>query len=649
MTNGKVRVIIENVQPVVDGGLYLAKRTIGERVDVTAHIFADGHDHVRASVLYKKAGASSWQSMEMRPTFNDEWTASFHVDEIGKYVFVVHAWIDHFDTWYDGFKKKSAAFVDVHIELMEGALHLKKLAGLNSNPGLTSLSKKLEDKGRYSDAIATVLSAEFAEIIHENPLKENETRTGEFEIVVEHKKALYSTWYELFPRSSSLQRGKHGTFQDCIRLLPRVAAMGFDVLYFPPIHPIGKVNRKGKNNNVRAAPGEPGSPWAIGSNEGGHKSILSELGTLDDYKKLIAEAKKHGIDIAFDLAFQCAPDHPYVTEHPEWFKQRPDGSVQYAENPPKKYQDIYPFYFETENWHKLWEELKSVIIYWVEQGVRIFRVDNPHTKPIPFWQWVIREVNALHPEVIFLAEAFTRPKVMASLAKVGFTQSYTYFTWRVGKQEIIDYMNELVSSPSRNYFRPNFWPNTPDILPYHLQHQGENSFILRFALAATLSSSYGLYGPPYEFYENTPMEGKEEYHNSEKYEIRQFDWKRTNRMTDIISMVNKARKANEALHSTWNIQFCTIENANLIAFLKATDDLSNIILVVVTLDPHTNQSGYIQLPKDSLKLGDKINVKVQDLITEEHYTWTQEWNYVELNPNKMPFHLFKLQLHESNM
>jgi starch synthase (maltosyl-transferring) len=425
--------------------------------------------------------------------------------------------------------------------------------------------------------------------------------------------------------------------------------MGFDVLYFPPIHPIGKVNRKGKNNSVRSQPGEPGSPWAIGSDEGGHKSVLPALGTLDDYRQLIHEAAKYNIKIALDLAFQCAPDYPYVKEHPEWFKQRPDGSIQYAENPPKKYQDIYPFNFECDNWKELWDELKSVIIFWIEQGVTIFRVDNPHTKPIPFWQWAIAEVNKEYPHIIFLAEAFTRPKVMASLAKIGFQQGYTYFTWRVTKQEITDYMKELVYGPSRNYFRPNFWPNTPDILPYHLQNQGENSFILRFALASTLSSSYGMYGPSYEFLENTPVENKEEYFNSEKYEVRHYDWKRTNRMTDIISLVNKARKENAALQSTWNIQFCSIENDNLIAYLKATDDLSNIILVVVTLDPFVSQQGFVQLPKERLKLSDKINVKVTDLITEEKYTWTQEWNYVELNPYKLPFHIFKLEVHESNM
>ncbi|MEO7990022.1 MAG: alpha-1,4-glucan--maltose-1-phosphate maltosyltransferase [Chryseolinea sp.] len=636
---GQARVIIENVQPQVDGGLYPAKRTIGERVDVSADIFGDGHDHIRARTHMRKEG-QSWKQIEMTPTFNDGWRASFIVTEKGNYHFTVSAWIDQFDTWYDGFKKKAAVHIDVHVELMEGAQFLRRL-------NLESNAKKLE--GDYNKAIEYVLGPEFGELVHANPLIEFETTyPKEFVVRVEHTKANFSTWYELFPRSASLE-GKHGNFKDVIKLLPRVASMGFDVLYLPPIHPIGKVNRKGKNNNVRSLPGEPGSPWAIGSDEGGHKSVHAELGTLDDYKKLIEEAKKQNIDIALDLAFQCAPDHPYVTEHPEWFKQRPDGTIQYAENPPKKYQDIYPFNFETESWKELWVELKSVITFWIDNGVNIFRVDNPHTKPIPFWEWAIAEVNKEYDDIIFLAEAFTRPKIMDSLGKIGYTQSYTYFTWRVDKQEITQYMNELVEGPSRNFFRPNFWPNTPDILPFHLQYQGENIFIIRMALAATLSSNYGIYGPPYEFYDNVPMPGKEEYHDSEKYEVKRFDWKKTNGMTDIITILNYARKTHKALQSTWNIQFLTIENPNLIAYIKATDDLSNIILTVVNLDPNARQVGYVQLPRERLKLSDRINVKVHDLITDDHYTWMQEWNYVELDPFKMPFHLFKLEVHESYM
>jgi starch synthase (maltosyl-transferring) len=643
---GQSRVMIENVQPQVDGGLYPAKRTVGERVDVTADIFGDGHDHIRAQVWYKKDGDAEWTTVEMLHVMNDSWKGTFHVQQKCSYLYTVVAWIDHFETWYDGFKKKAAAHVDVKVELQEGVIILKKLAK-DKNNELLSAATKLE--APYNTAIEYVLSEEFKEIVHHYPLVEFETLYDKvLPITVEYKKANFSSWYELFPRSASLE-GKHGTFQDVIKLLPRVAAMGFDILYLPPIHPIGKLNRKGKNNNVNAEPGEPGSPWAIGSDEGGHKSIHQELGTLEDYKRLIREAKHYHIDIALDLAFQCAPDHPYVKENPQWFKQRPDGSIQYAENPPKKYQDIYPFNFETDDWMALWQELKSVITFWIDNGVQIFRVDNPHTKPIPFWQWAIAEVNKLYPDIIFLSEAFTRPRIMASLGKIGFTQSYTYFTWRTSKAEIIEYMNELVNGPSRNYFRPNFWPNTPDILPWHLQHQGENIFIIRLALAATLSSNYGIYGPVYEFYDNIPMEGKEEYYNSEKYEVKQHDWKRTNRMTDIITIINKARKDHAALQSTWNIHFCFIENPNLLAFVKATDDLSSIVLVVVNLDQHNKQNGYVQLPKSLLKIGDHVNVKLYDVMTDDHYTWTQEWNYVEIDPYKMPFHLFKLEVHESYM
>lgn len=642
------RVWIEDVQPQVDGGLYPAKRTVGERVDVTASIFSDGHDHLRAEVKYRFGADGTWMAVPLTHGMNDTWTASFYVTEKGSYFFYVQAWVDHLDTWFDGIRKKMAAQVDVSLELREGAAFLRSVGGQEKE--LKQWAEILDSPSRNEEAMRLVASEAFERMVHGHPYRMHVSRQADdLEIRVEHPQALFSTWYELFPRSSALTPGVHGTFQDTIRLLPRIAAMHFDVLYLPPIHPIGKVNRKGKNNSVTARPGEPGSPWAIGSDEGGHKSIHKELGTLADYKRLQQEAAKYGIRIALDLAFQCAPDHPYVKDHPDWFRQRPDGSIQYAENPPKKYQDIYPFNFESEDWEGLWEELKSVIFYWIDNGITIFRVDNPHTKPFGFWEWVIAEVNKKYTDIVFLSEAFTRPKVMAALAKIGFTQSYTYFTWRVTKQEIIDYMTELVQGPSRNYFRPNFWPNTPDILPWHLQHQGENMFIIRFALASTLSASYGMYGPPFEFGENVPVEGKEEYYNSEKYEVKHYDWRRTNRMTDIITIVNKARQDNPAMHSTWNIQFLTIENPNLVAYLKATDDLSNILLVVVTLDPHQRQTGYVQLPLARLGLGESINVKLNDLITGEYYTWTQEWNYVELEPNKMPFHLFQLEVHPSQM
>lgn len=647
LIKGQSRVVIENVQPEVDGGAYPARRTVGERVNVYASIFGDGHDLIRARLLYKKEGATTWETTAFRHTLNDEWFGFFQVAEKGNYLFTIEAWIDHFETWYEGFKKKTEAGLDVHVELQEGALILRELS--NADKNLIAAARKLQNTSDYRGAIGFVLSDEFRQIVHDHPFVRHEIRYGkELRVIAEHRKTGFSTWYELFPRSASLE-DRHGTFKDVIKLLPRTAAMGFDVLYLPPIHPIGKINRKGKNNNVQAAPGEPGSPWAIGSDEGGHKSIHPQLGTLEDFQKLLAEAKRFNIDIALDLAFQCAPDHPYVKEHPQWFKHRPDGSIQYAENPPKKYQDIYPFDFETDDWKNLWLELKSIIEYWIEVGVKIFRVDNPHTKPLRFWKWVIAEITKTYDDVLFLSEAFTRPKIMTALAKMGFHQSYTYFTWRETKHELIEYVSELVYGPGRNYFRPNFWPNTPDILPYHLQYQGENSFIIRLALAATLSSNYGIYGPPFEFCENVPVPGKEEYLDSEKYEIKRYDWRKSNRMTDIISIVNKARREHPALQSTWNIWFCTIDEPYLLAYMKATDDFSDIFLVVVNLDPHNRRSGFVQLPREQLQLSNHINIKLHDLLTDEHYTWTQEWNYVELDPFKMPFHLFKLEVHESFM
>lgn len=647
---GQSRVIIENVQPQVENGRHPAKRSVGDLVQITADIFADGHDHIRAEVCYRKKDKKKWMCVPMEPEGNDLWCASFKVDEKGMYVYTVQAWIDHFETWYAGFKKKVAAKIDVSVEILEGFEFLKKLEA-NGEDTIANTIKILESKKSDKDKTAFFLSPEFEKLVADFPLKEFETTIEtELPIIVESRRAEFTTWYELFPRSASTSGGKkHGTFKDVIKLLPRIELMGFDVLYLPPIHPIGTIHRKGPNNSVTAKKGDPGSPWAIGSAAGGHKAVHPELGEMSDYENLIKEAKKRGIDIALDLAFQCAPDHPYVKEHPEWFKKRPDGTIQYAENPPKKYQDIYPFDFECEDWKNLWDELKSITLFWIDKGITIFRVDNPHTKPIPFWEWMITEVHKEHPDIIFLAEAFTRPKIMNSLAKVGFNQSYTYFTWRVNKQEIVEYMNELVAGPSRNFFRPNFWPNTPDILPYHFQHQDENIFIIRLALAATLSANYGIYGPPYEFGENVPIDGKEEYTDSEKYEIKQYDWKRTNRMTDIITLINKARKEQPALQSTWNIYFCQIENSNLLAFIKYTEDFGNIMLVVVNLDQHNKHQGYLQIPKSLLRLGDSINIKLHDLITEDRFTWTQEWNYVELDPNRMPFHLFKLEIQESHM
>jgi len=483
------------------------------------------------------------------------------------------------------------------------------------------------------------------EIMVKYPLKDHVTEYGkELEVLVEREKARFSSWYEVFPRSLSGEQGKHGTFGDCINFLPYVKEMGFDVLYLPPIHPIGETNRKGKNNSTVSEPGDPGSPWAIGSSSGGHKAIHPELGSMEDFRKLVATASEMDIEIALDIAFQCSPDHPYITEHPEWFKQRPDGTLRYAENPPKKYQDIYPLNFESENWKELWEELKSIFLFWIDKGVKIFRVDNPHTKSIPFWGWVIGKVLGEYPDVIFLSEAFTRPKVMYQLAKQGFTQSYTYFTWRNTKYDLTTYLNDLLHTEAREFFRPNFWPNTPDILPEFLQVTGRAGFIQRLILAATMSSNWGIYGPAFELMENEPVDyGKEEYLNSEKYEIRDWDTGSSKSLKKIIGRVNTIRKQNPALQNTRSLKFHDIDNEALICYSKTSDDLSNIILVVVNLDPHHSHSGWVRIPLDDFDMDPGITYQAHDLLGGSYYLWNGEYNYVEINPGIMPAHIFRIR------
>jgi starch synthase (maltosyl-transferring) len=462
-------------------------------------------------------------------------------------------------------------------------------------------------------------------------------------VSVNRKKAVFSAWYEMFPRSCSPEPGRHGTFRDCEAILPEISRMGFDVLYLPPIHPVGNTKRKGKNNSPLAKEGDVGSPWAIGSEEGGHKAVHPSLGTLNDFQRLIEKAKNHGMEIAMDIAFQCSPDHPYVKEHPEWFKWRPDGTVQFAENPPKKYEDIIPINFETEQWPELWDELKSIFLFWIEKGVRIFRVDNPHTKPFPFWEWVIGEIQKDYPDVIFLSEAFTRPKVMYRLAKLGFTQSYTYFTWRNTKWEFTEYMKELVRTDVREYMRPNFWTNTPDILPEHLQYGGRPAYLMRLVLASTLTSNYGIYGPAFELYVQDAIEGEEEYLNSEKYEVKSWDRDREGNLKDFIARINNIRKGNPALQDTWNVIFFDTENDYLMCYGKITEDLSNIIIVVVNLDPYHTQSGWVHIPVGELGVSSNQPYLVHDLLSDSKYIWHGEKNFIELNPHVSPAHIFRVR------
>jgi starch synthase (maltosyl-transferring) len=648
MEDGRKRVVIEAVHPEVDGGQFPAKRVVGERVVVEADIFADGHDLLAARLLFRKEGALDWIEVPMKLMGNDRWQGIFTVEEVGIYYFTIHAWVDRFLSWRQGLFKKVLADQEVSVDLLIGAKILEDLISNVSGEDAEKIKKRVkilrssEEETRRVDVAMDEELAAMASRCSER--KWATVYERELRVVVDPVQARFSTWYEMFPRSCSPQPGRYGTFKDCESRLPYIAAMGFDVLYFPPIHPIGQVNRKGKNNVPKAGPNDVGSPWAIGSAEGGHKSVHPRLGTLEDFRLLVAKAKEHGLEVALDIAFQCTPDHPYVKEHPEWFRWRPDGTVQYAENPPKKYEDIYPFDFTTKGWRELWEELKSVFFFWIEQGVRIFRADNPHTKPFSFWEWVIGEVKKAHPEVIFLAEAFTRPKVMYRLAKSGFSQSYTYFAWRNTKEEIIQYFTGLNETAVREYFRPNLWPNTPDILTEYLQMSGRSAFAARLVLAATIGANYGVYGPAFELCEDQPREwGSEEYLNSEKYEIKGWDINRSDSLKDFIARVNGIRKENPALQNDQNLTFHPIDNEQLISFSKHTEDLSNIVVVVINLDPHHRHGGWLNLPLATLGLNPRQPYQVHDLLSGARYLWNGPRNYVELDPEIVPAHILRLR------
>jgi starch synthase (maltosyl-transferring) len=627
------RAIVESVRPEIDCGRYPAKRALGDEVLVEADVFADGHDAVACELLFRfKKEASEekndWQSVPMLFHGNDHWSASFRVEKLGRYEYTVRGWTDPFLTWQRDLKKRYDAGQDLSVDFLIGSELLRDSS--STKRILSDASLTAEERYRAAIDAAPERVSEEKITTYEKTL----------EVQVDPVKARFSSWYELFPRSVRGD-GQHGGFRDLIERLPYVAEMGFDVLYLPPIHPIGMTARKGKNNDVVAQPGDVGSPWAIGAAEGGHKGIHPLLGSFQEFDLLVNEAKKLGLDIALDIAFQCSPDHPYVREHPEWFRWRPDGTVQYAENPPKKYQDIYPFEFESEKFDELWAELKSVFEFWIGHGVKIFRVDNPHTKPFAFWEWAIGELKREHPELIFLSEAFTRPRIMHRLAKLGFTQSYTYFTWRNTKQELIEYFTELSQDLSREYFRPNVWPNTPDILHAALQHGGRPVFITRVALAATLGANYGLYGPAYELMEAKPREpGSEEYLNSEKYEIKRWDLNRPDSLQQIIKRLNGIRKENPALQSDWSLRFHDIPNDQLLVFSKQHED--NLILVAVNLDPHNVQSGWTNLDLGELGMSNDETFQVQDLLGGGQYQWKGAHNYIELNPYTLPVHVFRV-------
>jgi starch synthase (maltosyl-transferring) len=641
---GRRRVVIEGVSPEIDGGRFPAKRAVGETVTVEGDVFADGHDTLAAVLRYRHESSSEWIEAPMVPLVNDRWRGEFTVTTLGRYLFTLEGWVDHFETWRRQFAKRVEAGQDVAVELevaarMVAATALKTDGNSADADQLQLFAKALRLK-RGADVAAA--DEKLAQLMRRYADRSAGTTYGrEVPVSVEPEKARFSAWYELFPRSAG-EPGKHGTFRDVEKRVAEIAKLGFDVLYLPPIHPIGQTKRKGANNKPAKA-GDPGSPWAIGSEEGGHKAINPQLGTLDDFRRLVRTAAEHGVDVALDIAYQCSPDHPYTREHPEWFKHRPDGSIQFAENPPKKYEDIVPFDFENEHWRELWQELLSIVLYWVEQGVHIFRVDNPHTKPFPFWEWLIAEVKRSHREVIFLAEAFTRPKVMYRLAKLGFSQSYTYFAWRNSASELYQYFTELSQPPVRDFFRPNLWPNTPDILTEYLQTGGRAAFQARFILAATLGASYGIYGPAFELMENRAREqGSEEYLDSEKYQIRSWN-READDLSELMTMVNRIRRENPALQTDRGLRFHPAENDQLLAYTRSAPDGANVILVVVNCDPHHTQRGMVTLPLDELGIERDRAYQAHELLSGARYLWNGPRNYIEINPHAMPAQIFRFR------
>jgi len=645
--DGRLRAVIDAVHPVVDGGRFAVKRNVGDRVDVEAHCFADGHDLLRVMLRWRAEEAGEWNEVEMEALGNDVWRASFVAGNVGRYRYTVAAWVDRFRSWRDEFGRREDP-ADLGIAAQAGAGLIDEAARRARGED----AKRLKDwaaRLRAAQGVeamrSTGLDGAMAEVAMRYPDRALSTQWPvELPLVVDRERARFSSWYELFPRSASETPGRHATLKDVEKRLAYVAELGFDVLYLPPIHPIGREKRKGKNNALVAAADDIGSPWAIGAAEGGHKAIHPELGTIEDFRSLVAAARRRGMEIALDIAYQCAPDHPYVKRHPEWFRRRADGTVQFAENPPKKYEDIYPFNFESEDWRGVWTELKSVLDYWIGEGVRIFRVDNPHTKSFQFWEWAIAGIRRDHPDVILLAEAFTRPQVMHRLAKVGFTQSYTYFAWRNTKRELTEYFTELAHGPGREYFRPSVWPNTPDILTEALQHGGRPAFMARVVLASTLAASYGIYGPAYELMEHLAREpGSEEYRDSEKYQLRHWDLARADSLRPLIAALNRIRRDNPALQADWRLRFFETDNDQLIAYSKTTEDLANAIVCVVNLDPHHSHSGWVDLDLAALGVEPGAQYQMHDLLTGAHFLWTGPRNFVQLDPARAPAHVFRVR------
>jgi len=641
------RIAIEGVRPEIDAGRFPIKRVTGDTVVVEADVFADGHDVLGCRLLYRREADTEWQTAAMTALGNDRWRGAFTVDALGRYRYTVEGWVDEFGTWRKALAARIGAGQDVRVELLIGAALVEAAAGRAAGADADRLrqwARALRDAAQ-TDKAGVALSEDLAALVDRYPDRAAGARyERELAVVVDRPKARFSTWYEVFPRNLSPEPGRHGTFRDCIAWLPYVAEMGFDVLYLPPIHPIGLTGRKGPNNAVQAGPDAVGSPWAIGAAEGGHTAVHPSLGTLDDFRALVEAARAAGLEIALDLAYQCSPDHPYVKGHPEWFRARPDGTIQNAENPPKKYQDIIPFDFDSADWRAMWEELKRVVEFWIGHGVKIFRVDNPHTKALAFWEWAITDLKAAHPDLILLSEAFTRPRVMYRLAKLGFTQSYTYFTWRNTREDLTAYFQELTGTDVAEYFRPNLWPNTPDILHEYLQTGGRPAFAVRGVLAATLGASYGVFGPAFELAENVPREpGSEEYLHSDKYEVRPRSLDQPGSLRPLVTRLNRIRRENPALQSNERLRFHATDNPLFLCYSKATADGANAILTVVNLDPVNRQSGWVTLDLAALGLHADEPYEVRDLLDGARFTWTGARNYVELSPARMPAHVLRLE------
>jgi starch synthase (maltosyl-transferring) len=643
------RVIIEAVEPQVDGGRFPIKRVIGEKVAVTADIYKEGHDKLAAVLKVRKVGEKRWHESPMTPGDNDRWYGEFTVNAIGRWEYTIEAYAERYLSWADEITKKNVPGANLNSELLEGLVILKTSAALAPGPertrinGLINAMETALAVGEQQGAIDLGIGGVMRSLMANCPDRgEGYELTPALTIMVNRPVTRFAAWYEFFPRSQGTMPYRHGTLQDSIRRLPQIKAMGFDVVYLPPIHPIGHSFRKGKNNSLVAVPGDVGSPWAIGNEHGGHMALEPQLGTWSDWDQFVATCRELGIEIALDYVMNCSPDHPYVAEHPDWFFHRPDGSIKYAENPPKKYQDVYPLNFGTSDRTGLWQEMLKIFLFWVDKGVTTFRVDNPHTKPVPFWEWVIGEVHRQHPEVIFLAEAFTKPKMMRLLAKVGFAQSYTYFTWRNHKHDLTEYVSELTGGEMKEYFTGNFFANTPDILPPILQFGGRPAFIMRAVLAATLSSVYGIYSG-YELCENEAIPGKEEYLDSEKYEIKVRDWKAPGNIVDTITRINQIRRESPALQTYNNVLFLATENPNILAYAKMNEDRSDIIVCVVNLDPFHKHYSLLHIPLGAFGIDEDEQYQAHDLLSDERYRWRGPTAYVELSPSTKMAHIIKIR------